>query len=413
MRFLKESYNDKYVITYEKNNRQWFWNGVLDINKAELYSKEQAENILNELIAQNNAAIKYYLNKIDKDGNASLYNMFIEEYQEFIDTAKIKKVNISVNLSESVNKLQNIRIPNYYNTWSAIDSLTVRIGDEAPVTYYLMENDRYGDETFYLVVTEDLKTIYETFDDIETCLIDEEILWEHLDLDEALGLNETIKSINLSKSAVVNYIMNDFELNDEFSNDFDLYDTDDEEVDKIINEIDLTSLIDWIANQGEEELEKFCNEFDLDYEHFSDYGPVNDMDLKESVAIENEITLHYEDLPITYQYNHTIDYWDGRQWEEKDINIDWDYKVAKEDILDAIIDEVADEMHEKFVDKEDFSDSEITKYFNDNFDRLFKTYNKQILDYFKDEAIEDAEENYEADYSGYYEEDNYDPDMWG
>ena len=70
-------------------------------------------------------------------------------------------------------KMQGIKLPDYYNTWSATDSLTVSIDGKEPVTYYLMENDEYGDETFYLVVTEDLKTIYETFDGIETCLRDE------------------------------------------------------------------------------------------------------------------------------------------------------------------------------------------------------------------------------------------------
>lgn len=70
-------------------------------------------------------------------------------------------------------KMQGIKLPDYYNTWSATDSLTVSIDGKEPVTYYLMENDVYGDETFYLVVTEDLKTIYETFDGIETCLRDE------------------------------------------------------------------------------------------------------------------------------------------------------------------------------------------------------------------------------------------------
>ena len=69
--------------------------------------------------------------------------------------------------------MQGIKLPDYYTTWSAIDSLKVSIDGKEPVTYYLMENDVYGDETFYLVVTKDLKTIYETFDDIETCLRDE------------------------------------------------------------------------------------------------------------------------------------------------------------------------------------------------------------------------------------------------
>lgn len=254
-----------------------------------------------------------------------------------------------------IDKLQNIQIPNYYYTWSAIDSLTVRIGNEAPVTYYLMENDKYGDETFYLVVTEDLKTIYETFDDIETCLRDE------LDTDKLEIIDEKLIQGKSDKTLQKN----------------------------IKTEIK--------AGKNPKQAAAIA---------YSIRDEVKKKSMKE--AIQNEITLHYENLPITYQYNHTVDYWDGKQWEEKDIEIEWDYNVAKEDILDAIIDEVADEMYEKFLDKEDFSDSEINKYFNDNFDRLFKTYNKQILDYFKDEAIEDAEENYEEDDGHDYDEEDLD-----
>ena len=342
MRFLKESYNDRYVITYEKNGRQWFWIGVLNVEDAKLYYKAEAEKELAKLIDEHKREIKRIQNTIAQEGESKIYRYSIEDCQEFIDTAKIKKVDVSVNLSESVNKLQNIRIPNYYNTWSAIDSLTVRIGDENPITYYLMENDRYGDETFYLVVTEDLKTIYETFDDIETCLRDE------LDTDKLEIIDEKFIQGKSDKTLQKN--------------------------------------IETEIKAGKDPKQAAAIAYSIRDE-------VKKKSMKE--AIQNEITLHYEDLPITYQYNHTVDYWDGKQWEEKDINIDWDYKVAKEDILDAIIDEVADEMYEKFLDKEDFSDSEINKYFNDNFDRLFKTYNKQILDYFKDEAIEDAEENYE------------------
>lgn len=102
--------------------------------------------------------------------------------------------------SLDLDKMQGIKLPDYYNTWSAIDSLTVSIDGKEPVTYYLMENDVYGDETFHLVVTKDLKTIYETFDDIETCLRDE------LDTDDIKVVDNQLKeSANSSDKLVAKY----------------------------------------------------------------------------------------------------------------------------------------------------------------------------------------------------------------
>ena len=89
------------------------------------------------------------------------------------------------------------KLKDYYNTWSIIDQKTVN-----GVDYGLLENNTYGDETCYVVV--DLSTakdkkyhkkstdedviiptfdniVCETFDDIETALIDEGILNESLE----------------------------------------------------------------------------------------------------------------------------------------------------------------------------------------------------------------------------------------
>ena len=80
-------------------------------------------------------------------------------------------------MSKSV--LDGIKIPGYTNRWSSIDEY--KIGEK---TYYLMENDTWGDETCLLVITPDFKEIYETYDDIETCLTDEGILTESINKSE-------------------------------------------------------------------------------------------------------------------------------------------------------------------------------------------------------------------------------------
>lgn len=58
-------------------------------------------------------------------------------------------------------------IAGYTNKWSSIASMTHR-GN----SYYLMENETYGDETCYLLVDQELNVIGETFDDIETAIED-------------------------------------------------------------------------------------------------------------------------------------------------------------------------------------------------------------------------------------------------
>ena len=68
-------------------------------------------------------------------------------------------------------KYQDLKINGYTNKWSAFDSLT--FGDH---TYYLMENNTWGDETCYLVIDENKNVICETFDDIRTALEDEGVI---------------------------------------------------------------------------------------------------------------------------------------------------------------------------------------------------------------------------------------------
>lgn len=87
-----------------------------------------------------------------------------------ITTSNGKEITIS-NVEENY---QAIKIAGYANTWSAFESLSCAEGE-----FYIFENDVRGDTTCCLVVRfadEQPIEIYETYDDILTCLIDEEIL---------------------------------------------------------------------------------------------------------------------------------------------------------------------------------------------------------------------------------------------
>lgn len=105
----------------------------------------------------------------------------------------MKKTQININTHNCVNTLKsekNIKLANYYGCWSVIDDYR---------GFVLLEHNEYGDETCYLVVKasdfewkefikkstgekvllpyfSDKCSVYETYDDIVTCLEDYEVL---------------------------------------------------------------------------------------------------------------------------------------------------------------------------------------------------------------------------------------------
>lgn len=116
--------------------------------------------------------------------------------------------------------------------------------------------------------------------------------------------------------------------------------------------------------------------------------------LKESFKEEKE-ELHYDNLEINYQYNYYVDYWDAPQWDDRDIEIEWDLTVRKSEIFDVLYDLIIDELEEKGINTDNLSDNEIEKYFEDNYDRLLESNYQTVLDYFEDRAKDDAQEKYE------------------
>lgn len=69
---------------------------------------------------------------------------------------------------------QNVKIDGYRGKWSAFEKIEL---DGA--VYYIYEHNTYGDETCYLVVCyvdEAPIDVYETYDGLIQCLVDEEII---------------------------------------------------------------------------------------------------------------------------------------------------------------------------------------------------------------------------------------------
>ena len=71
---------------------------------------------------------------------------------------------------------QSVEIEGYTGRWSAFEKL-----ETADSIYYIYENDRYGDLTCFLVVrwADGMPIeVYETYDSINQCLMDEGIIEE-------------------------------------------------------------------------------------------------------------------------------------------------------------------------------------------------------------------------------------------
>jgi len=80
-------------------------------------------------------------------------------------------------IEEVKDEYQSIRLYGYTNTWSAFEKLITDKGE----TYYIFENDVWGDETRYVVMFQDkehayLEPVCDTYDDVVTALEDEGII---------------------------------------------------------------------------------------------------------------------------------------------------------------------------------------------------------------------------------------------
>lgn len=102
--------------------------------------------------------------------------------------------------------------------------------------------------------------------------------------------------------------------------------------------------------------------------------------------MEEEI-LYYPELNITRWYGHK-DYETGMPKEEK-VTIDWEYRVDKNQIIEFLYDLVPDSIPE----------DEIESYVLDNYEELLEKYKKEILNYFREYAEEDAQDNYKFEES--------------
>lgn len=115
---------------------------------------------------------------------------------------------------------------------------------------------------------------------------------------------------------------------------------------------------------------------------------------------DNYVEIDYENIPITVYGKK----YDADDWDERYDTIDWTYKARHNDVAELIADLVSnEELIQNDIDI--LNDEQVYKYINDNFDSLLERFEKEIRNYFRNKAEEDAQENNEEEYNNYDEGD--------
>lgn len=112
----------------------------------------------------------------------------------------------------------------------------------------------------------------------------------------------------------------------------------------------------------------------------------------------DSVELEYTDLPIIVyeggspsgRFDTNFGNWLPDEGEERELEVDYTYTITKNDALEVIQDEILESPSEEI---EKMTDEEFNKYLEDNFDELFDKYEEQVKDYFKEAAIEKAQED--------------------
>ena len=125
-------------------------------------------------------------------------------------------------------------------------------------------------------------------------------------------------------------------------------------------------------------------------------GPMaEDINLREESIMSSQIELNYDDLEVTIvtrpqrpsSYHFEYDRDEAQTVEEK---IDYEFVVAKSEIVDFLYENMTEN---DFADIDTAPEAEVLEFINKNFDALFAKYESMILDAYRDQAREDAEQH--------------------
>lgn len=127
----------------------------------------------------------------------------------------------------------------------------------------------------------------------------------------------------------------------------------------------------------------------------------------DNIPVSDKIVLSYQRLPVdvlvsqgnpTGYYDTTIGGWLPDYDEYDTIEIQYDYLVPEEDVIDFILN--TDSIMKDFAH---LTDEEFTQYVNNNIDDLVIKYNEDILDEFEEKASKQAAKEYAQQDNYYYE----------
>lgn len=117
--------------------------------------------------------------------------------------------------------------------------------------------------------------------------------------------------------------------------------------------------------------------------------------------MDDNFVLEYTDLPITIsykvedeQYLPNEGMWLPAEYDTEERYVDYNYEVPFDDVVSALGELMSDD-GDLFA--ENASDEEFKEYVVKNFKSLFNRYEKRLLEYFKDAAIEEAELKFETE----------------
>ena len=114
--------------------------------------------------------------------------------------------------------------------------------------------------------------------------------------------------------------------------------------------------------------------------------------LVESLSKSKDIALEYYDLVV--QIDLGTDYWDGPQWDDKEI--EWTYWVSEDDcyepLMDLFLGSLSEEEYNAWMTE---TDDSFEKYFEEHSEELVARFYDDLLEYFRSDAEEDANANWE------------------
>lgn len=121
------------------------------------------------------------------------------------------------------------------------------------------------------------------------------------------------------------------------------------------------------------------------------------------------VTLHYEKIPVEVvtkrgnpggYYNRRLGGWLPDDDITTEIDIEWDFDVPKEDVIDWMFSE---ERIQTQLDADNLSDEDYYNAIVNNFDMLFDEYKDEIYEYFEEDAVTNAANEYVYDSDPFYE----------